>query len=82
MAFVTQNRHVRALERESRFFVKCDRECGRAESLHGVAAFALSVVRRRGELAAVLGFVAIGAFRESDLVTSRSARRRMALITR
>jgi len=43
------------------------RECGRAPSLHGMAALAAALVRALGKLAAVLVFVAIGARFERDL---------------
>lgn len=82
MALVASDRHMRTLEREARLFMKRDRKCGWTETFDRVAPFALPVVRRRSELPGVLILVAIGAFRERNLVASGLACWRMAVIAR
>ncbi len=82
VTFIAQNRHVCSLEREAALCMKCDRERGRAEAFHSVAAFALSVVRCSSELSAVLVLMAIGAFCEGDFVARGLACGCMALVAR
>jgi len=82
MALRARHCQVRAGKRKAAFLVQSNRIRRRLESLHDVAAFALTVVGRLGELPTMHVLVAVGAFRELNLVARLFSRRYVALVAR